>query len=228
VTCRSLYVTTNPDCCRREPHSQHHLDSAVMSTTPSEKGGRQPLDAAVTPEAKKIAAASISSGSDGSHQYVTGEVFAQGGEIQYYEPIAEYEGRHRYDPTAQWTKAEEKRLIRRVRVNICLLCSQFFPGLLSLLAVIYVDRPLEVCVLAASQCPVSEQAVLLMGLDHMLDLNTMFPNQCFKAPKSHDIAHCRGDGAPCDLSCRARALAINPDDDVHQREQEGDAKRMKI
>jgi hypothetical protein len=43
-----------------------------------------------------------------------GEVFAGGGLASSYEPIEKYEGRHRYDPTAQWTEAEEKKLVRRV------------------------------------------------------------------------------------------------------------------
>ena len=38
---------------------------------------------------------------------------------KFYEPIATYEGRHRYDPKAQWTAQEEKILVRRVRVLIC-------------------------------------------------------------------------------------------------------------
>ena len=35
---------------------------------------------------------------------------------KFYEPIETYEGRHRYDPTAQWTTQEERTLVRRVRV----------------------------------------------------------------------------------------------------------------
>ena len=38
---------------------------------------------------------------------------------KFYEPIATYEGRHRYDPKAQWTSQEEKALVRRVCVLIC-------------------------------------------------------------------------------------------------------------
>ena len=37
---------------------------------------------------------------------------------QYYVPIDTYEGRHRYDPKARWTEAEEKRLVRKVLCNI--------------------------------------------------------------------------------------------------------------
>lgn len=42
-----------------------------------------------------------------------GEVFAVGADVQLYEPIAQYEGRHRYDPTAEWTEKEEKILVRK-------------------------------------------------------------------------------------------------------------------
>jgi hypothetical protein len=44
----------------------------------------------------------------------TGGVLAEGGSLEFYEPIAEYEGRHRYDPLAEWTEKEEKLLVRRV------------------------------------------------------------------------------------------------------------------
>jgi hypothetical protein len=33
---------------------------------------------------------------------------------RHYAPIEAYEGRHRYDPTVQWTEKEEKTLVRRV------------------------------------------------------------------------------------------------------------------
>ena len=33
---------------------------------------------------------------------------------EIYVPIDNYEGRHRYDPKAEWTPEEEKRLIRKV------------------------------------------------------------------------------------------------------------------
>ena len=38
------------------------------------------------------------------------------GDLQiYYAPINSYEGRHRYDPKAQWTEQEERKLVRKVR-----------------------------------------------------------------------------------------------------------------
>ena len=42
-------------------------------------------------------------------------VYATGGGQEYYRPIPEYEGAHRYDPKIEWTEQEEKALIRRVR-----------------------------------------------------------------------------------------------------------------
>lgn len=48
-----------------------------------------------------------------------GCVYAVGGSLASYEPIAKYEGKHRYDPNIEWTAPEEKRLIRRVRSTQC-------------------------------------------------------------------------------------------------------------
>ncbi|MCJ1434530.1 hypothetical protein MMC27_003899 [Xylographa pallens] len=46
---------------------------------------------------------------------------------KFYEPIATYEGRHRYDPKAQWTLQEEKTLVRRLDYKICAwVCFMFF------------------------------------------------------------------------------------------------------
>jgi hypothetical protein len=42
--------------------------------------------------------------------------FAARGSLDLYEPISQYEGKHRYDPNASWTKAEEKKLVRKVRI----------------------------------------------------------------------------------------------------------------
>lgn len=41
-------------------------------------------------------------------------VLAAGGSVELYAPIAAYEGKHRYDPTAEWTEKEEQVLLRRV------------------------------------------------------------------------------------------------------------------
>ncbi|MCJ1308596.1 hypothetical protein MMC25_002249 [Agyrium rufum] len=45
----------------------------------------------------------------------------------YYEPIAAYEGRHRYDVKARWEPEEEKNLIRKLDYRICAwVCFMFF------------------------------------------------------------------------------------------------------
>ena len=51
----------------------------------------------------------------GLQKQARGEAYAEGGLTKFYEPIPEYEGRHRWDPTAEWAPAEEKRLVRTVR-----------------------------------------------------------------------------------------------------------------
>ena len=47
-------------------------------------------------------------------QQARGETFAEGGHVRYYKPIDTYEGRHRWDPEAEWTETEEKKVIRKV------------------------------------------------------------------------------------------------------------------
>lgn len=37
----------------------------------------------------------------------------------FYKPIAEYEGAHRYDPKFQWDPKEEKQVVRRI--GMCLI-----------------------------------------------------------------------------------------------------------
>ena len=41
-------------------------------------------------------------------------VFNDATAIELYKPSEEYEGRHRFDPRANWSDEEEKKLIRRV------------------------------------------------------------------------------------------------------------------
>lgn len=50
----------------------------------------------------------------GNLQQARGQAYAEGGLTKFYVPIPEYEGRHRWDPRAEWTPAEEKRLVRKV------------------------------------------------------------------------------------------------------------------
>ena len=45
---------------------------------------------------------------------------------KFYVPIETYEGRHRYDPKATWTEAEEKSLIRRLDLRVCAYCCFMF------------------------------------------------------------------------------------------------------
>lgn len=35
---------------------------------------------------------------------------------RYYKPIPEYEGAHRWDPDFEWTEAEEKAVLKKVRL----------------------------------------------------------------------------------------------------------------
>jgi hypothetical protein len=44
--------------------------------------------------------------------------YAEGGLSKFYEPIPEYEGRHRWDPHAEWTEGEEKKLVRKVSSHL--------------------------------------------------------------------------------------------------------------
>lgn len=60
-------------------------------------------------------------------EYNNRDAFIGGGTLESYEPIAEYEGRHRYDPKAQWTEEEEKKLVRKLDYRICSwVCLMFF------------------------------------------------------------------------------------------------------
>ncbi|KAL8670639.1 MAG: hypothetical protein Q9168_004833 [Polycauliona sp. 1 TL-2023] len=45
---------------------------------------------------------------------------------KYYVPIDTYEGRHRYDPRATWTKQEEQSLIRKLDIRVCAYCCLMF------------------------------------------------------------------------------------------------------
>ena len=45
---------------------------------------------------------------------------------KYYVPIETYEGRHRYDPKATWSVAEERSLIRKLDIRVCAYCCLMF------------------------------------------------------------------------------------------------------
>lgn len=93
-----------------------------MSTPPSATGFEKLGQPLILHGDTKTAAESVSSASGVSERIVAGATFAEGGKVSYYEPIAKYEGRHRYDPSAQWTEAEETRLVRRVRTCVHYIC----------------------------------------------------------------------------------------------------------
>lgn len=48
-------------------------------------------------------------------------VFNNAKAFDIYKPIEKYEGRHRFDPKAVWSEAEEKKLVRRVSMSLCLM-----------------------------------------------------------------------------------------------------------
>ncbi|KAI4187386.1 MAG: hypothetical protein L6R41_002845 [Letrouitia leprolyta] len=54
-------------------------------------------------------------------------VFNNAKAFDIYKPIEKYEGRHRFDPKAVWSEAEEKKLVRRLDYKVCLwACIMFF------------------------------------------------------------------------------------------------------
>ena len=67
-----------------------------------------------TPYAPKKVADGSSTETLGQVRLADDAVYATGGGHEYYRPIPEYEGAHRYDPKIEWTEQEEKALIRRV------------------------------------------------------------------------------------------------------------------
>lgn len=79
--------------------------------------GSSQVDAPSDYDSKAIASASVTAPSvstQADHHVSSGGVYAAGGSTRYYRPIPEYEGLHRWDPNAEWTEKEEKRLVRKV------------------------------------------------------------------------------------------------------------------
>lgn len=68
----------------------------------------------VSTDAKTTPARTIVDQPTTSRNYAKGDTFVTGASAELYEPIAEYEGRHRYDPFAEWTDKEERRVVRKV------------------------------------------------------------------------------------------------------------------
>lgn len=44
----------------------------------------------------------------------------------FYQPIEQYEGRHRYDPYFEWEPQQEKKLVRKLDWKICTWCCLMF------------------------------------------------------------------------------------------------------
>ncbi|KAL2105346.1 hypothetical protein VUR80DRAFT_8526 [Thermomyces stellatus] len=92
--------------------------------------GSSQVDAPSDYDSKAIASASVTAPSvstQADHHVSSGGVYAAGGSTRYYRPIPEYEGLHRWDPNAEWTEKEEKRLVRKLDYRICSwVCIMFF------------------------------------------------------------------------------------------------------
>ena len=86
------------------PKSPSTLSGSSQSDSPSESDGKVVVSETVAIPADTKQAAHASEGG----------VYAAGGNSRYYEPIPEYEGLHRWDPAAEWTEKEEKKLVRKV------------------------------------------------------------------------------------------------------------------
>lgn len=53
--------------------------------------------------------------------------FERFGNDEFYTPIENYEGKHRYDPTFEWEPQEERKLVRKLDLRICSwVCFMFF------------------------------------------------------------------------------------------------------
>lgn len=71
---------------------------------------------------------------DGSEETFVGEsqkpgLLSQADEVslnKYYVPIDTYEGKHRYNAEATWSKEEEKSLIRKLDLRVCAWCCLMF------------------------------------------------------------------------------------------------------
>lgn len=50
-------------------------------------------------------------------------VFVAPEALDIYKPVEGFEGAHRFDPSATWSAAEEKRLVRKVRAETPIYCS---------------------------------------------------------------------------------------------------------
>jgi hypothetical protein len=65
-----------------------------------------------------LSGSGASSSIDSGTEKLASAVYADGGQSRFYEPIASYEGRHRWDPHAVWDEKEEKKLVRKVCASL--------------------------------------------------------------------------------------------------------------
>ena len=87
-----------------------------MSKAPSNSGASSQLDSQSDSDGKVFASKQVyppGETKEATHDG-RGGVWAAGGSTRHYEPIPEYEGIHRWDPTAEWTEKEEKKLVTKV------------------------------------------------------------------------------------------------------------------
>ena len=86
-----------------------------MPGTPSTSGATSQLDTQSDSEGKVLTSKPATPPDEKKAAIDGGSgVFAAGGSTRHYRPIPEYEGMHRWDPAAEWTKKEEKMLVKKV------------------------------------------------------------------------------------------------------------------
>ena len=106
----------------RQPRCAH------LETMSSKSSSNEETDTDVTVPKRTVIDLSAT-----KQNYFTGDTFVGGASTVLYEPIPEYEGRHRYDPSAEWTDKEERKLVRRVGHLFYILVYQVWFLLLTLL-----------------------------------------------------------------------------------------------
>ena len=91
--------------------SNHQLD-----TRTPKMGGREdsPNSGSASPEADLKAFPEAAVTDPSFFKRTKGRAFDNDSLESFYKPIDSYEGRHRYDPSFEWTPKEEKRVVRKV------------------------------------------------------------------------------------------------------------------
>lgn len=86
------------------------------STTAPKMGGREdsPDSGNASPEADMKAFPEAAVTDTTFFKRTEGRAFDNDSLESFYKPIDSYEGRHRYDPSFEWTPKEEKRVVRKV------------------------------------------------------------------------------------------------------------------